>query len=69
MPRRFKADGDYLANVVGGRQSRSRRHEPLINDCAAWLVSPPDSGLIFLAEKADRRSSVRRQLSEREASV
>ncbi len=34
-----KADSDYLTNVVGGRHTRSRRHERLINDCAGWLVA------------------------------
>ncbi|HST33511.1 MAG TPA: hypothetical protein VLJ80_08330 [Solirubrobacteraceae bacterium] len=38
-PFRSKADSDYLSNVVGGRHPRSRRHERLINDCAAWLRS------------------------------
>jgi hypothetical protein len=38
-PFRPKADSQYLTNVVGGRQARSRRHERLINDCAEWLAS------------------------------
>jgi hypothetical protein len=38
-PFKPKADSDYMSNVVGGRQRRSRRHERLINDCAAWLAA------------------------------
>jgi hypothetical protein len=37
-PFKPKADSDYLANVVGGRHPRSRRHERLINNCAEWLA-------------------------------
>ena len=102
-PFRPKADTDYTSTVLGGRHRRSRGHERLINECAAWLaeegyeplcnaavdlgldepavviegktigvawappvrqavsqlyeyryfkVASPDSGLIFLAEKA-----------------
>jgi hypothetical protein len=37
VPFKAKADSDYIANVVGGRRRRTRRHEGLINECAAWL--------------------------------
>jgi len=37
VPFKAKADSDYLTNVVGGRKRRSRRHESVINSCAAWL--------------------------------
>jgi hypothetical protein len=37
-PFKPKADSDYLANVVGGRRPRTRRHERLINECAEWLA-------------------------------
>jgi hypothetical protein len=36
-PFKPKADSDYVANVVGGRRRRSRRHESIINNCATWL--------------------------------
>jgi hypothetical protein len=38
-PFKPKADSEYLSRIVGGRQKRSRRHERLINDCAAWLAA------------------------------
>lgn len=38
-PFKPKADSDYMSDVVGGRRKRSRRHERLINDCAAWLAA------------------------------
>jgi hypothetical protein len=38
-PFKAKADSEYITNVVGGRRTRSRRHERLINDCAAWLAA------------------------------
>jgi hypothetical protein len=36
-PFKPKADSEYMANVVGGRHRRSRRHERLVNECAEWL--------------------------------
>lgn len=38
-PFKPKADSDYMSNIVGGRHRRSRAHERLINDCAAWLAA------------------------------
>jgi hypothetical protein len=36
-PFKPKADSDYMSNLVGGRRPRTRRHELIINECAAWL--------------------------------
>lgn len=36
-PFKPRADTQYMSNLVGGRHARTRRHERLINDCAAWL--------------------------------
>jgi hypothetical protein len=37
-PFKAKRDTDYLAHVEGTSATRERRHETLVNDCAAWLV-------------------------------
>jgi hypothetical protein len=37
-PFQAKADTEYSVRIVGGRRRRTRRHEKLVNDCAAWLA-------------------------------
>jgi hypothetical protein len=39
QPFRPKADTSYLANVIGGRATRDRHHEALVNSCAGWLAT------------------------------
>jgi len=36
-PFKPKADTDYVVGILGGRRRHTRRHEKLVNDCAAWL--------------------------------
>ena len=36
-PFKAKADSDYVVGLIGGEHRRTRRHEKLVNDCAAWL--------------------------------
>lgn len=37
-PFKPKADTKYATDLVGGTVERERRHETLVNDCAAWLT-------------------------------
>jgi hypothetical protein len=39
FPFKPRADADYLANVLGGPAKRTRSHETLVNDFAAWLAT------------------------------
>jgi hypothetical protein len=38
LPFKEKRDGEYIANVAGGSQIRSRDHELLVNRYAEWLA-------------------------------
>jgi hypothetical protein len=38
-PFQAKADTEYSVRIVGGQRRRTRRHEKLVNDCAAWLAT------------------------------
>jgi hypothetical protein len=37
-PFKRRADSDYQVKVLGGRRTRTRQHESLVNTCASWLT-------------------------------